>query len=285
MNCRAISFITAVAGGILLASSAQAETAKLEFPSPSPACTLKQRVGLTDIEISYSRPSVKGRVIFGNLVPYGKVWRTGANQATTLVLSTPVKLNGTEIPAGTHAIVTIPGKDEWTVIINKGADNWGAYKYDEKADIARIKVTPVKIDHAVETMAINVDDIKEDSATIDIVWDHTKVPVKLEVNFVDKLLADIKSVMDSDSKDKPYFQAAAFYYNHGQDLPTAKKWIDLALADKDPFYMVFMKAQILAKMGDKAGALTAAKHSLELSEKANDHAYVLLNTDLIKTLN
>jgi len=285
MNSRAISFITAISGGLLLASGAFAQTAKLEFPAPSPACSLKQRVGLTDIEIDYSRPSVKGRTIFGNLVPYDKVWRTGANQATKLILSTPVKMNGTEIPAGTHALLTIPGKDEWTVIINKGAENWGSYKYDEKSDIARIKVKPEQIGRSIETLTINIDDIRENSAVMALVWDKTKVPIKLEVNFEDKLLSDIKAVMDSDAKDKPYFQAAAFYYNHGQDLQTAKKWIDQALVDKDPFYMVFLKAQIQAKLGDKDGAKASAKHSLELAEKANDHAYVLLNTDLLKTLN
>jgi len=285
MNSRDISFITAISGGILLASSAFAQSAKLEFPAPSPACSLKQRVGLTDIEVDYSRPSVKGRTIFGNLVPYDKVWRTGANQATKLILSSPVKMNGTEIPAGTYALLTIPGKDEWTVIVNKGAENWGAYKYDEKNDVARIKVKPEQIGRSIETLTINIDDVKENSAVMALVWDKTKVPINLEVNFVDKLLSDIKAVMDSDAKDKPYFQAAAFYYNHGQDLQTAKKWIDQALVDKDPFYMVFMKAQIQAKLGDKEGAKASAKHSLELSEKANDHAYVLLNTDLLKTLN
>ncbi|MBS1995890.1 MAG: DUF2911 domain-containing protein [Cyanobacteria bacterium SZAS LIN-2] len=287
MKSRAVPFISAVAaiaGGIFFASSALAEPAKIEFPSASPACTLKQRVGLTDIEIAYSRPSVKGRAIFGSLVPYGKVWRTGANSATKLIFSTAVKLNGTEIPAGTYALMTIPGEKEWTVIINKGSDQWGAYKYDEKSDVARIKVTPVHFDRSIETMTINIDDIKDESATLALVWDKTKVPVKLEVDYTDKLLAQIKATMDSDAKEKPYFQAAMFYYNHGQDLQTAKKWAEAAVAERDAFYTNYLKAEILAKLGDKAGALAAAKHSSELAEKANDSGYVKLNADLIKSL-
>ncbi|HNB24486.1 MAG TPA: DUF2911 domain-containing protein, partial [Candidatus Melainabacteria bacterium] len=109
----------------MVSTAALADTAKLEFPAASPPCTLKQRVGLTDVEINYSRPGVKGREIFGSMIPYGKVWRTGANAATKLTFSTDVKLNGHEIPAGSYALVTIPDKDEWTVIINKGSDQWG----------------------------------------------------------------------------------------------------------------------------------------------------------------
>src|SRR4029077_549934 len=127
---------------------------RLEFPQASPTCTLKQRVGLTDIEINYSRPRAKGRPIFGGLVPYGEVWRTGANNATKIIFSTPVKLEGKDIPAGTYALFTIPGEKEWTIIINKGAAQWGAFQYDEKVDVVRFKVTPVQIPEPIETFTI-----------------------------------------------------------------------------------------------------------------------------------
>ncbi len=189
-------------------SAAWAEAAKVEFPASSPACTLKQRIGLTDIEFDYSRPGVKGREIFGGLVPYGQVWRTGANSATKVVFSTPVKLNGVDVPAGTYALMTIPGQDEWTVILNKTSDQWGAYKYDEKADVARFKVTPIAMSKPIDTFTIEFNDIRDDSSYINLVWDKTVVPIKLQVDLVDKLVSQIEAEMSSDDPKKPYFQAA-----------------------------------------------------------------------------
>lgn len=285
MNCKNFSFLLAIGGAFMIASNALAADApKVDFPAASPTCTMKQHVGLTDIEVDYSRPSVKGREIFGGLVPYGKVWRTGANQATKIIFSTPVKLNGTEIAAGTYALMTIPGKDEWTIIINKGSDQWGAYKYDEKADVARIKATPKKIDRLIETFTIEFDDLKDDSASFKLAWEKTVVPMKLEFDYVNKLVSQIEAVMASDEPKKPYFQAAQFYYNHGLDMQKAKSWIDSAVAERDVFFVNYVKAQILAKLGDKAGAIAAAKHSSELAEKANDQGYVKLNADLISSL-
>ncbi len=284
MNPKTFTLLSALACGFMSGSSALAQTSKIEFPAASPGCTIKQRVGLTDIEFNYSRPGVKGREIFGNVVPYGKVWRTGANQATKLILSTPVKLNGTEIPAGTYAFLTIPGKDEWTIIINKGADDWGAYKYDEKADVARFKATPIKLSRPTDNFTIEFDKMGDESSFINLVWDKTEVPIKVEVDYVDKLVSQIEAVMASDEKKKPYFQSAMFYYNHGKDLQKASKWVDAAIAERDAFYMVYLKAEILAKQGDKAGAIAASKHSTELAEKANDAAYVRMNAELIKSL-
>lgn len=284
MKLKQLPFALALGGAIMVSTAALADTAKLEFPAASPPCTLKQRVGLTDVEINYSRPGVKGREIFGSMIPYGKVWRTGANAATKLTFSTDVKLNGHEIPAGSYALVTIPDKDEWTVIINKGSDQWGTYKYDEKNDLVRFKVKPINIGYSLETLTIDVDNIKDESADIRLVWDKTKIPLKLEVNYVDKLTKQIEEEMASDKKDKPYFQAANFWFNHDQDLQQAKKWVDAAVAEKDAFYIVHLQAKILAKLGDKAGALAAAKHSTELAQKANDTAYVKLNETLINSL-
>lgn len=285
MNLRQTSFILSIGAAMLLSSAAFAETAPVEFPAASPACTLKQKVGLTDVRVEYSRPSVKGREIFGGMVPYDKVWRTGANSATKLVFSTPVKLNGAEIPAGTYALMTIPGKDEWTIIINKGSEQWGAYKYDEKADIARIKAKPVALKDAVETFTIDLGDLRDESANLNLSWDKTLVPLKLEVNYTDQLLSQINAAMASEDPKKPYFQAAMFYYNHGQDLKKASKWIDAALAEREAHYMLYLKAQIQAKLGDKAGAIATAKKSSELAVKANDLGYVKLNEVLIKSLN
>jgi hypothetical protein len=278
-------FLT-LAGFVTLAPELPAQPAepKVEFPAPSPACTIKQRVGLTDIEVVYSRPGIKDRQIFGGIVPYGKVWRTGANSATKITFSTPVKLNGTDIPAGTYELFTIPGEDEWTVIINKAANQWGAYQYDEKSDLARIKATPIQLAESIETFTIEFNKIRDESAVLNLAWDHTIVPIHIEMDVASKLVPQIEAVMASDAKQKPYYQAAMFYYDHGQDLQKASKWVDAAIAEREAHYIVYLKAKILAKLGDKEGAITAAKRSSELAVKANDPGYVKLNSDLISSL-
>lgn len=260
---------------------------KIDFPAPSPACTLKQRVGLTDFEIVYSRPSVKGREIFGSHEKYGAVWRTGANAATKITFSTPVKFNGTEVPAGTYGLFTIPGKDSWTVILNNDSGQWGAYKYDQSKDVARITAKPVALTQPVETMTIEFDDVRDESATLYVAWEKTRVPVTLGVDVATKLLPQIEKAMSMEGKKQPglLFQASQFYFNHDQDLTKALTWIDEAIAGSPKaYYMVHLRAKILAKQGKKADAIAAAKQSLDLAREANDGAYVKQNEDLISSL-
>lgn len=283
MNFRQLCLALTI-GGVIMTSSVKAETLKLEFPAASPSCTLKQRAGITDFEIEYSRPSVKGRQIFGSLVPYGKVWRTGANGATKIKFNTPIKMNGKEIPAGTYALMTIPGENEWTVIINKGTEQWGAYKYDEAADVARFTTKPSVLDKQLDTFTIEFNDLRDDSANLNLAWDKVCVPVKIEFDYVAKLEKEISTVMASDEPKKPYFQAAKFYFDHDKDLKLADKWVDEAIKERGAFFTVYLKAQILEKMGDKAGALTASKRSLEMAQKANDNAYIKQNEALIERL-
>ncbi|HSY19680.1 MAG TPA: DUF2911 domain-containing protein [Candidatus Acidoferrales bacterium] len=282
MKTNTVLLACALALGFAATTFAQAP--KLEFPSPSPACTIKQRVGLTDIEIVYSRPGMKGRQIFGALVPFGEVWRTGANNATKITFSTPVKLNGQDVAAGSYALYTIPGEDEWTIILNKGVGKSGT-QYDEKEDVLRFKTTPVHLaDTSIETFTIEFNRVLDDSAVINIVWDKTVAPIKLQLDLVSSLLSQIDTVMASDSKNKPYFQAAAFYYDHGQDLKKASEWVDAAIKQREAYYIVNLKARILAKLGDKEGAIAAAKHSSELAVQAKEPSYVKVNDDLISSL-
>ncbi|MFO1475533.1 MAG: DUF2911 domain-containing protein [Verrucomicrobiota bacterium] len=257
---------------------------KLEFPAASPGATLKQRAGLTDFEIVYSRPSIKGRTIFGGLVPYDQVWRTGANQSTKITFNTPVKFNDVEVPAGTYALYTIPGEAEWTIILYKNTALWGSFNYDPKDDVVRVKSTPVNLAESVETFTIEFNDLRDESATLGIMWDHTYVPVKVSWDLSSKLVPQIEAVMSSTDSRKPYYQAAMFYYDHGLDLQKAKEWIDAALKERQAHYMVYLQAEILAKLGDKQGAIAAAQHSKELAEKANDSGYVKLNEALISSL-
>ena len=284
MKSKSLRCLSVFACGLLFASTLLAQTPKVEFPAPSPAATLKQRVGLTDIEIAYSRPSAKGRQIFGSVVPFGQVWRTGANNATKITFSTDVKLNGTAVPAGAYALYTIPGEAEWTIILNRGVGKSGT-QYDEKEDVLRFKATPVHLsDTDIETFTIEFNHLRDESAILNRVWDKTVVPIKVELDLTSKLVPQIEAVMASDAKSKPYYQAAMFYYDHGQDLQKASQWVDAAIAQRDAHYIEYLKAKILAKLGDKAGAIAAAKRSTELAITAKDTGYVKMNDDLISSL-
>jgi len=261
---------------------------KIEFPAPSPASTLKQRVGLTDIEITYSRPSAKGRVIFGGLERWGEVWRAGANSATKITFSTPVKLNGTMVPAGTYGLFALLGAEEWKIILNKVTDQWGAYEYNAKDDVARISAKPVKLSEPVETFTIDVNDIRDESATLNLSWEKTRVGVKLEVDVASTLVPQIETLMASNAEKKPYVPAAMFYLDHNLDLKKAAGWMDSAIAAQpDAFYLVYRKALILEKMGDKAGAIATAKASIEGANKAGGaikDEYVGLNQAILNRL-
>jgi hypothetical protein len=276
--------------GWVFATGLFAQAPKVDFPAASPTCTLKQHVGLTDIEIVYSRPGVKGRTIYGGIVPYNVVWRTGANASTKISFTTPIKLNGTQVPAGKYALYTIPGEKEWTVIISKDTNSFGAFSYKQENDLARFKATPVKLAEPVETFTIDFNDIRDESATLNLVWEKTRVPIRLEVEVVNAVVPQIDAAMASPDK-KPagfYYQAATFNFNHGLDLKKALAWLDTGLADKPriAYELLNLKAKILAKQGDKEGAIAAAKQSSELAIQAEGPAssFVKMNQDLISGL-
>lgn len=286
--------LSLLAGSVLVTGLfAQAPAPKLEFPVASPAATIKQRVGLTDIEVNYSRPSMRGRKIFGSLEPYGKVWRTGANNATKITFSTAVKFGGTDVPAGTYALFSIPGQDEWTVILNKVSGQWGSYSYDAANDIARVKAVPAKLAAPVETFAIGFSNLaNESSATLYLSWENVRVPVTIEVDVAGVLVPQLEAVMASADAKKPYLSAAMFYYENNLDLDKALTWMDAGLAEQpNAFWMVYRKGLILAKKGDKPGAIAAAQKSLELVKNAPANIpaplkdeYIRLNEALLASL-
>jgi hypothetical protein len=286
MRINQILSAVAFASAMLFPIAMYGQAPKLEFPAPSPGCTLKQRVGLTDIEIVYSRPSAKGREIFGGLVPYGEIWRTGANQSTKVTFSTDVKLNGADVPAGTYAIYTIPGADEWTIIISKNTKLNGAFGYDAKDDLVRIKAKPFDIGFPIETFTINFSQIRDESAELYLAWDKTVVPIKMELDLASKLVPQIEAAMAGSGDNKPYYQAAAYYYEHELDMQKASKWVDAAVAANEAYYVVHLKAKILAKLGDRPAAIAAAQRSTELAIKADGpkSSFVKLNQDLIASL-
>ena len=272
-----------------LAGQTASPAPAVEFPAQSPASTLKQRVGLTDVEIVYSRPGVKERQIFGGLQAYGKVWRTGANTATKVTFSTPVKFGGADVPAGSYALYSIPDAGEWTIILNKVTGQWGAYTYDEKNDLVRVKSKPVPLSSLVETFTIDINDIRDQSATLNLIWEKTCVPVKLEVDVAATLVPKLEKLMASDAKKSngQYYSAAVFYYDNGLDLNQARTWIEAATNNPKPaFYMMHWKAKILARLGEKEAAKTAALKSIELAVAAEgpQSGFVKMNNDLIASL-
>lgn len=247
---------------------------KLEIPEPSPTATLKQRIGVTDVEITYSRPGMRGRKVFGDhadhvLEPNGEIWRAGANSATKVTFSTPVKIGGTELPAGSYGLFALLGPDEWTIIVNKIPNQWGAYSYDAKDDVVRVPAKVVALAAPVETFTIDLNDLRDESATLTLSWEKTRVGVKLEFDTVRKVVPQIEAFMASDAAKKPYVPAAMFYLEHNVDLPKAITWMDAAIAAQpDAFYYIYRKAKIQAAMGDKAGALASAQKSIEMAAKA-----------------
>jgi hypothetical protein len=272
----------------LLAPARAQNAPALTFPQPSPAATITQRVGLTDISINYSRPGAKGRAIFGGLVPYGEVWRTGANAATKISFSTDAKLGGQAVPAGTYALFTIPEKSEWTVILNKNTEQFGTYSYDQGQDLVRVKAPATALTQPVESFTLAIEEITGTGAQLVLSWEKTSVRVPITVDVVGQMVPQIEAAMAGAGK-KPYLASAMFYYDNDLDLKLAKQWIDAAIAEQaePPTWKVYRKGLILKKSGDKAGALAAAEQALALAEKAGGELgaeYTRLNQELIASL-
>jgi hypothetical protein len=267
---------------------AQTPPPELVLPESSPASTLKQRVGVTDIEIVYWRPSLRGRTAFGGLAPYGSLWRTGANGATRVTVSTDVKVQGSVLPAGTYELFSIPGKEEWTVIFQKPAKQWGSYKYDQANDVLRVTAKPAALPSPVESFTISLGDLRDDSATLALAWEKTRVPLKLQIDTAGIMVPKIEAFMAGPAAKKPYVPAAMYYLDNNLDLKKALAWMDAAIAENPKaFYFVYRKAKVLAKMGDKAGALAAAQASLAGAAQASGEIkeeYTRLNNDLIASL-
>ncbi|MEO9020571.1 MAG: DUF2911 domain-containing protein [Ginsengibacter sp.] len=256
---------------------------QVKMPAPSPTQFVKQDFGLSSIELTYSRPSLKGRNVFGNVVMYDSLWRTGANAATKIKFNDPVEILGHKVDSGSYAIYTIPHKNgEWTFILNKGFNNSGVSGYKESDDLFRETIKSGKLASKVEMLTIQFKDITAESCVLSIMWDQVVVNVPIKENIKDKIRAQIESALSSDKK--PYWQAAQFYYEYDNNKAKALEMINGAIAQnqKPPFYMVYYKAKIQKDLGDKKGAIASAKQSIELSKEAGNSDYVLLNEKLIK---
>ena len=259
-----------VAASFLIAASAFAQDQQIQFPQASQRQYFKQRVGLTDVEVDYSRPNKNNREIYGGLVPYGKVWRTGANATTKIKFSDAVKLGGKDIPAGEYVLFTIPNRDDWTVIVYKDTKIQSAGDYKQENDVARVVTKPSSLPVAVETFTIGLSDVKGGSATLDFIWDKTRAAVQLTTDDIDQVSAQLDTLAKSATAPDPRtaYQAAAFYYDNDKDMKQAAKWIDQALEkNPDAYFMHFRRAQIQQKLGNKKEAAASAQKTIDLLKK------------------
>ncbi len=258
--------------------------AQIKSPQPSTSQTVTQTVGLTNIELSYSRPSMRERNIFGELVPYGKMWRTGANKNTTITFDKDVIIGSKEVKAGTYAIFTKPNAQSWEVYFYSDASNWGTpAAWENEKVVASIKANVVAMPMEVETFTISFDAITNDSATLGFRWDHTYVAVPISFFTDTQVTKSIESVMSGPNAGD-YYTAAVYYLNADKDIKKAKNWIDKAIEMREnpAFWYHRQQSLIYAKSGDKNGAIKAAKKSLALAKEAGNEDYVALNTKSLK---
>jgi tetratricopeptide (TPR) repeat protein len=258
--------------------------AQLATPAPSPSQEIEQAVGLTNIKLEYSRPSMKGRKIFGDLVPYNQIWRTGANANTKITFSEPVMIGGKTLEAGSYAIYTKPGAQNWEFYFYTDTSNWGTpQKWDDTKVAATVSSTVYPMPMNVESFTMSFDDLKNDSVNLGLIWENVYVAVPIKV-FTDKQVsASIDKVMAGPSAND-YYSAAVYYLESGKDIAKAKMWIDKAveMRDQPAFWFHRQQSLIYAKAGDKKGAIAAAKKSLELATAAGNDDYVALNTKSLK---
>jgi hypothetical protein len=270
-------------GALCLAAISATEAQQLKTPAPSTTQTIKQDLGLGTVELSYSRPNMKGRKIFGDLVPFDKVWRTGANNATTLTFTDDVTIGGTKIAPGKYGLLSIPSATEWTLIITKQLDVTSPAAYKPESDVVRVKVKPSTLPFAVETFTAMFGDIKDNSANLDLMWDKTYVQLPISTDVDSKVMKQIETIMKQDSR--PYFNAAVYYADNGKDMNQALVWFDKAIEQNNKaFWIYYQKAKALGKLGKKSEAMTASMKSMELAKEAKNDDYVALNEKLQKDL-
>jgi hypothetical protein len=260
--------------------------AQVKTPQASPLSKVEQVVGLTDVLVEYSRPSAKGRTVYGDLVPYGKYWRTGANENTTVTFSEDVKFGTSVLAKGKYALYTTPKADSWDVIFYKDSKNWGLpNEWDDTKIALKLTVKPETLNKSIESLTIAFNNLTLNSGTLDISWERTLVSVPFTVPTQELTIKSIEKVMAGPSA-ADYFSSAQYFYQSEKELDKALVWVNNAISltptDKDtPFWYLRLKSLIQAKSGDKKGAVATAKLSLEGSSKAGNRDYEKMNKDSI----
>ncbi len=252
--------------------------AQVKTPRPSPNATISQTIGITDVTITYSRPGVKGREVWGKLVPYNQVWRTGANENTTITFTDPVKIDGQTLPAGTYGLQTIPTADEWTIILSKNAKAWGAFSYKQEDDALRFKVKPQASDFQ-EWMSFSFENLSESSADVTLRWEKIKISFKVEFDTRNIVFNGAKGEI---SWNKPA-QVAGYFNSVGDRLDEAMKWIDLSISIEDNYWNNRVKAQILAKTGKQADAIKTMEKAMTFSKAMKEPPFDLVDMEKLLT--
>lgn len=254
-----------------------------DLPQPSPTGTVEQIVGLTTIKVVYSRPSMKGRTVFGDLVPYGKVWRTGANKCTTFETSGPIKIEGQDLAQGIYSLFTIPSEDTWTIIFNKDTSLWGEGDRKEEADVLRVKVTRAKAQDAVETLTFDFASVKDDHADLELRWENMRVSMDIWADATSQALENIKAALGKpDPSFGVYHGCARFCVDRGINLPEALKWAEASVSKEKKYWNMHTYARALAANGNFKEAIVAAEESMKLAQAADATAYVNMNKDRIE---
>lgn len=266
---------------MLVFTMSYAVNAQINTPAPSPAAKIEQKVGLTDVAIEYSRPAMRGRTIFGDLVPYGKIWRTGANARTKVTFSDDVTIGGKTVKAGSYAILTIPQASKWEVIFYTDYQGGGApQELDETKVAARVMADVYPIEMDIQSFTISFDDITSSSAVIGIMWERAYIPVPFAVHTDKAVMASIDAALAGPSAND-YYNAASYYLSEGKDAAKAKIWIDksMSMTEKPAFWQLRQQSLIYAAAGDKKGAIAIAKKSLAASIEAKNDDYIKMNKE------
>ncbi|MDO8998815.1 MAG: DUF2911 domain-containing protein [Bacteroidota bacterium] len=272
------SFTAAIA---ITAITTTSINAQLKVPAPSPLQTIKQAFALSDITIEYSRPSAKGRVIYGDVVPFGKVWRTGANGATKITFGEDVKVEGTDVKAGTYAIYSIPNKDSWEIMLYKDLTLGGdVAEYKKENELLRFTVKPTTTSDKTETFTIDLANITSNTVKVQLVWEKTRVSFNVVADIDTKIMKTIDNTIVKDNR--PYYQAASYYYENDKDLKQAVEWVDKAIANNPKAYWVLLlKAKIQTKQKDTKGAIATAEQVIVLATEEKNDDYVAMAKKLI----
>lgn len=258
--------------------------AQIETPQPSPFSKIEQKVGLTDVSLEYSRPNMKGRTIFGDLVPYGKMWRAGANKNTMVTFSDDVTIAGNTLKAGSYAIFITPSEKSWEVVFYSDTNNWGTPReWDDSKVAAKVTAEVYGLPMDIETYTISFDDLTSGSAVIGIMWERAYVGIKFEVPTDSKVAASIDKTMAGPSAND-YYAAAVYNLTEGKDLEKAKEWMDKAMSmlENPGYWQLRQQSLLYAKMGDKKNAIATAKKSLAGAEEAGNADYIKMNKESLK---
>jgi tetratricopeptide (TPR) repeat protein len=264
---------SSIAALLLLCGVANAQA--LKTPAPSPAQTIKQAFGLGELTIEYSRPSIKGRVVYGDLVPYGKIWRTGANSASKITFAENIKVEGNPIAAGTYAIYTMPDKEEWQLMFYKDLTMGGNVSdYKTEDEVLRIKLKPSRLVDKVETFTINFANMNSNTCSVELDWENTRVAFGVSTDIDGTIMKNIEAAMAPADK-RPYYQAANYYYENDKDIKQALEWSKKAMeVDPKAYWVALLNGKILLKMKDTKGAMAVAEKVIALAKEDKNDDYI-----------